>query len=181
MAETFSQTFGAILTNWILSYLDPRTLHTACGLNPNSQANILDTNTVSSHLHSQTGNNTNNINNGSCKVQRIFPKIRSSYSELHSQCVCFGLFGSRTPAVSRHSLARQYSTQSYCLLSVYPTPSCTLSDRGYNWLLITLQPTRMLNRSRESAWRDMASNQRCFILIQFELFHMHAMHFTSLQ
>ena len=100
-----------------------------------------------------------------CKVQRIFPKIHSSYSELYPQCVCFGLFGSRTLAVSRHSLARQYSTQSYCLLSAYPTLSCTLSGRGYNWLLITLQPTRMLNRSSESAWRDMASNQRCFILI----------------
>ena len=115
-----------------------------------------------------------------CKVQRVFPKIRSSYSQLHSQCVCFGLFGSRTPAVSRQSLARQYSTQSYCLLSAYPTLSCTLSGRSYNWLLITLQPTRMLNGARESAWRDMASNQRCFILIQFEPFHMHAMQFTSL-
>ena len=106
--------------------------------------------------------------------------VNSSYSELHSHRVCFGLFGSRTPAVSRHSLAGQYSTQSYCLLSVYPTPSCTLSGRSYNWLLITLQPTRMLNTSRESAWRDMASNQRCFLLIQFEPFHMHAMQFTSL-
>ena len=129
---------------------------------------------------SDTWENKWNICKRKTPQRSQMPKIRSSYSELHSQYVCFGLFGSRTPAVSRHSLDRQYSTQSYCLLSAYPTLSCTLSGRGYNWLLITLQPTRMLNRSRESTWRDMASNQRCFILIRFEPFHMHAMQFTSL-
>ena len=95
------------------------------------------------------------------------------------ECLLWG--SSAQDPGSEPALAGQVSTphQLFCLLSMYPTLLHTLSPMVIISSLSPCSQTRMLNRSRESAWRDMASNQRCFILIQIRAI-LHAMQSTSL-